>query len=88
MTYDGVALTVFRVERTDTGHGPRIQVTFRVSTGEYAFEFPVQVNPAEIDEGDLIRVARTYLHRFTAALAEKTAGWNLSDQELQSLRPF
>ena len=70
---------------SDSDRGNFVQVTFRIGSDAGHFYLPVLVNRDEFDEADLTKVARSVLHQMLDALSQQTAGWKLTEQELQQL---
>lgn len=62
------------------------KLTFRVKRHPEAISFlvPLLVTK-EYDDADMVRVARTYMHNTFKKLAEETAEWDQTPEELELL---
>ena len=79
-----IEVTVVRMERAQ--YRPNVvesmRVTFRVRKGLIDFELPVWISPDKFDEADIVRVARSALHRLSSDLAELTKPWAIAPEDL------
>jgi hypothetical protein len=60
------------------------KVVFQI--GGFGVEYPVYVS-RDVADDSIIRMARHYLHMQAVELAESTASWKLSENEIEGLLP-
>lgn len=65
-----------------------VKVVFEVNRGEFDSPFLLPINvPAEVDDAAIVPFARSFLAHSLRRLAEQTAGWVLTEEQVQALRP-
>lgn len=70
----------------DNRAGDFAQVTFRAFLQDYRLDVPVFVNTNTIEDGNVVKVARSHFANLMRALADQTEGWRMTDAEIRALR--
>src|SRR6202163_3044970 len=82
-------ITVARIE-TDArdaqdAQDKEICVTFQVERAPISFQIPIFLNTHDVDDTEMIQVARNILHRIFMQLAAESRDWKLTTSEMQRL---
>src|SRR6202023_2463867 len=82
-------ITVARIE-TDArdardAQDKEICVTFQVERAPISFQIPIFLNTHDVDDTEMIQVARNILHRIFMQLVAESRDWKLTTAEMQRL---
>ena len=61
----------------------RYTVIFECQSGSHRFSIPIAVG--DVEEVDLVRVARARLHQVLQALASYSEGWEIAEEQMQKM---
>lgn len=79
-------VTLARIEAVDDGElGQQVRAVFHVERGPIGFHVPIFLPASDFDDTEVVRVAKSALHRLFAELASQSEGWELSPAELERL---
>ena len=83
-------ITVARIELA--GRGSQVRITFQVDGAPTCFQVPILLDIGDFDDTEMVKAARSGLHRTFVELAAQCQQWELTPQDLQrlssmSLRP-
>ena len=84
---------VARIEAARSGRaGSQVCITFQIKNGPVDFQVPIHLKVSDYDDTEMIKAARSALHRLFVELGQQTMQWKLSPTELRllagmSLRP-
>lgn len=70
----------------DNRAGDFAQVVFRVFLQDYRIDVPVYVNTNTIEDGNVVKVARSHFANLMINLAQQTEAWAMTDAEIRALR--
>jgi len=79
-------IKVARIERASSSQADsQVCITFQIDRGTVNFRVPILLNVSDYDDTEMVRAARSTLHRTFVQLAAQTRDWNLSAKELRLL---
>jgi hypothetical protein len=79
---------IHSIQETEIGRlkDKYVEVRLRVERPHVPFDVPFLL-PKDVDDASIIPLVRNYFHRSMKALAEQTASWELSEEDVQALSP-
>ena len=79
-------IKVARIERASGSQADsQVCITFQIDRGTVNFRVPILLNVSDYDDTEMVRAARSTLHRTFVELAAQTRDWNLSAKKLRLL---
>ena len=75
-----------KVARIEAAAGSRtVCITFQIERGAVRFQVPIRLNVSDYDDTEMVRAARSTLHRAFVELAAQSQDWKLSAKDMQQL---
>jgi hypothetical protein len=74
-----------RIEATSGRADTQVCVTFQIHRGTINFPVSIHLNGSDYDDTEMIKTARSILHRTFVELAGQTRPWSLSAKKLRLL---
>jgi hypothetical protein len=79
-------IKVARIEKAQQGkQDGQICITFQIDRGPINFQVPIPLSIKDFDDTEMIRAARSALHRTFVELASQSQNWKLTAKDLQQL---
>ncbi len=77
---------VARIEASASGRSDsQVCVTFQIDRDMVSFRVPIHLSVIDYDDTEMVRAARSVLHRTFAELADQSLDWKLSAEDLRQL---
>ena len=75
-----------KVARIEAAAGSRaVCITFQIDRGAVTFQVPIRLSADAYDDTELVKAARSTLHRTFVELAAQSRDWKLSAKDLRQL---
>ena len=75
-----------KVARIEAAAGSRtVCITFQIERGAVHFQVPIRLSISDYDDTEMVRAARSTLHRAFVELAAQSQDWKLSAKDMQQL---
>jgi len=79
-------ITVARIEVDARGkQDAQVRITFQVDRAPISFQVPILLSIRDFDDTEMVRAARSALHRTFVELAAQSQKWKLTSEDLRQL---